>query len=140
MVNKNVGIIVMGAAIGSAQTFILREFVDKQYGPIIPQLGVWGYPSVVAGIGIGGIVTLLGVAGASGYGPVRGDAITACLAYGIPALIGGVLSALYPVTSPPRARLSQGTVVRAPSTVSTPRLIKPAPAKAVSTAPTKILA
>ena len=50
-----VGVVVMGAAIGSAQTFILREFVDKQYGTIIPGIGNWGYPSVVAGVGVGGI-------------------------------------------------------------------------------------
>lgn len=117
--DRRVGVIVMGTAIGTAQTFLLREFVDKQYGPVLPQLGAWGYPSVLAGLGIGGITTLLGVAGLGGYGPLRGDATIVALAYGIPALVGGVLSALYPVTPPAaaRARVTPGLALRLTPTV-----------------------
>jgi len=134
-----VGVVVMGAAIGSAQTFILREFVDKQYGTIIPGIGNWGYPSVVAGVGIGGIATLLGIMGTMGKGPLYGDAATAALSYGVPALIGGIFSALYPVTPAAGARLTAPSSAPALKTVRvTPT--RTAPSAAPSTASSKILA
>jgi len=124
-------IVIVGAAIGTAQTFVLREFADKIYGPIIPGIGAWGNPSVVAGIGAGGIATILGVLGLLGKGPITSeDTIGACLSYGVPALIGGIFSALYPVTAPAPSPPTAG--LKAPALVS-PKVV---PAKTVPAAPT----
>jgi len=131
-----VGVIVMGAAVGSAQTFILREFVDKQYGTIIPGIGNWGYPSVVAGVGVGGIATLLGIMGTMGKGPLYGDSAIAALSYGIPALIGGIFSALYPVAPAGRVRAATPTLRLTPQTVR----VAPVRTTPSTTAPSKILA
>lgn len=97
---KKVILVGIGAGIGAAQTIILREYVDKQYGSVIPQIGNWGNPSVLAGVGIGGVATALGALGMVGKGPIKSETTaTSLVAYGISALVGGVLSALYPVTA-----------------------------------------
>jgi hypothetical protein len=86
----------VGATIGSAQTFILREYVDKNRAPLIPQLGQWGNASTVIGVGAGAIATIAGIAGAI-YGVGLKDAKLqlAAVSYGIPAVITGVASGYF---------------------------------------------
>lgn len=119
MYKKQAGIIVAGAAIGGAQTFILREFVDGQYGPIIPGIGSWGNPSVVAGLAGGGVTSVLAVLGVLGKGPIKDDdQIYGLLAYGIPAIVGGIYSGLYPIGTPSAGgRLIRPTMTRVQPTL-----------------------
>jgi len=124
---RNVIPIAVGAGIGGAQTFILKAYVDEQIGPIIPGIGGFGYPSSVAGWGAGGIATILGLLGKTGKGPIRGEIADFALSYGIPALIGGVLSGyLSGETTPPAS--ARAPVMRLASTSVTPgRLVSTTP-------------
>lgn len=86
----------VGAAIGSAQTFILREDVDRNRQPLIPQLGQWGTASCVIGIGTGLLATIAGVAGALyGVGLKNPRLQLAAVSYGIPAIVTGVASGYF---------------------------------------------
>lgn len=91
-------IITMGAcaAIGSAQTFVLREYVDRNRAPLIPQLGQWGTASCVIGIGAGLAATIAGIAGAVyGVGLKNPKLQLAAVSYGIPAIVSGVASGYF---------------------------------------------
>jgi len=125
MMDRRVILTAGGAAIGAAQTLILREVVDKQYGQVLPQLGNWGYPSVLAGIVGGGIATAVGISG-----KLPSDTSLALLAYGVPAIVGGVLSALYPVATAPAARAAPKLKLAGATT------LKPTATKATATAVT----
>jgi hypothetical protein len=94
MYDNEVLIDVGAAVVGSAQTFLLREFVDKKsLTPIIPQLGKYGTVSVVAGVGVGGIATGVGLAKLMFNKGIQDERIArALVAYGVPALVTGVLS------------------------------------------------
>lgn len=92
--------IAVGGAIAGAQTLLLREYVDKPKGILIPRLGGFGTASALGGI-------ILGI-GTIAYGSYRvtkgGNAIAAgLLGYGFPALVGGIISGLHPVPPPPPA-------------------------------------
>jgi len=125
-------IITMGAcaAIGSAQTFVLREYVDRNRAPLIPQFGQWGTASCVIGIGAGRVATIGGVAGAVyGVGLRDSKLQLAAVSYGIPAIVSGVASGYFqpPVRvvnlpAPPRSTASG---VSAPAAIldSSPRYI-----------------
>lgn len=96
--------IMVGAAIGSTQTFILKVYVDEQIGTIIPGIGGFGTPSSVAGWAAGGVATVLGLLGKMGKGPLRGNATDFALSYGVPALIGGILSGYFSGPAPQMAK------------------------------------
>lgn len=86
----------VGAAIGSAQTYILREYVDRNRQPLIPQLGKWGAASCVIGIGTGLVATIAGIAGALyGVGLRNSRLQLAAVSYGIPAIVTGVMSGYF---------------------------------------------
>lgn len=104
MDNKQFAAVGIGAGIGTAQTWVLREYIDPTYGAVIPQIGGWGTLSSIFGWGLGGILTVLGIAGYYNKGPVRSDVATSGLvSYGVPALIGGICSGIWPVAPPLRA-------------------------------------
>jgi len=125
-------IITMGAcaAIGSMQTFVLREYVDRNRAPLIPQFGQWGTASCVIGIGAGLAATIAGIAGAVyGVGLKDSKLQLAAVSYGIPAVVSGVASGYFqpPVRivnlpAPPRSR-STASGVSAPAAImeSAPR-------------------
>lgn len=99
---KKLAIIGGSATIGAAQTFVLREYVDKTNGVIVPQLGRFGTASALAGIILGGISTLLGALNFFGmdrkisFVPHVGrDLQLALLGYGIPALTSAILTAQF---------------------------------------------
>ena len=93
-------------AIGAVQPFVLRQYADKTYGSLIPQLGVWGTPSALAGIVLGGGATIAALAGMTmGIGirnPLHQDLL---LSYGAPALASTIAMAVSTqvVTATPQA-------------------------------------
>lgn len=79
--------IAVGTALGTAQTFILREYADKKYpDKRVESLRGFGTPSAISGIVLGG----LGVAAGATTG--RAGPIS----YGVCSLVGGILSAIFP--------------------------------------------
>jgi hypothetical protein len=94
MYNQDVLIEVGAAVVGSAQTFALREFVDKKsLTPIVPQLGKYGTASCIAGVGVGGIALAVGLASVMFGKGIKDERIArALIAYGAPALVTGALS------------------------------------------------
>ena len=94
MYNQDVLIEVGAAVVGSAQTYALREFVDKKsLTPIVPQLGKYGTASCIAGVGVGGIALAVGLASVMFGKGIKDERIArALIAYGAPALVTGALS------------------------------------------------
>jgi hypothetical protein len=94
MYDSEVLIDVGAAVVGSAQTYVLKEFVDKKsLTPIVPQLGKYGTASCVAGVGAGGIALAVGLAGLLFNKGIKDERINrALIAYGAPALVTGALS------------------------------------------------
>lgn len=104
--------ILAGSALGTAQTFILREFVDTPMAtsynsgtttspPFLKtQLKGYGSPSSFIGI-VDGIATLgLGMYGASTGKIIKNDAINfGLIGFGASALTGGILSGMYPTNA-----------------------------------------
>ena len=109
MTNKK-SIAVLTAASGAsiAQTFVLREYVDKVYGPVpgLEALGGFGTYSSLGGIISGGAATALGLVSVLTGKITRSEMVQmGLIGYGIPALSGGVLSGLFPAITIPGARL-----------------------------------
>lgn len=108
---KNAAVVVASSGAGLAQTFILREYVDKAYGKIpgLDGLGGFGTYSAMGGIIAGGITTGLGLVSVLTGKITRNETIQlGFIGYGVPALSGGILSGLFPVTvtpAPPGGRL-----------------------------------
>ena len=95
MDKRETGIVIAGSAVGTAQTWILREYIDDKWS--IEQLGNWGKPSVLLGIVGGGLATVVGAF----VEKVRSEELKAFLvSYGVPALVGGILSGIFPKTAP----------------------------------------
>ena len=95
---KTEDFVTMGAcaAIGTAQTFILREYVDKNYAPLVPQLGQWGMASTVIGIGAGIVATVAGLASMFYNVGLRNPKYQlAALSYGVPAIVSGVAAGYF---------------------------------------------
>jgi hypothetical protein len=91
----------IGAGIGTAQTLLLREYVDRKR-PLtnINSLKGFGTPSVLAGIGLGILGLGIGLYG-SGKGkdgrPKIDDIyVEPAIDYGAAALIGGIISGIKP--------------------------------------------
>lgn len=95
MYDNEVLVDVGAAVVGTAQTFLLREFVDKKsLTPMIPQLGKYGTASCLAGVGVGGAATAIALAKLMFNKGIQDERIArALLAYGVPALVSGGLSA-----------------------------------------------
>lgn len=87
-----------GAAVGALQTPLLREYLDPKYPALIPQLGKFGTPSAVAGIATGGIA-LAAALYANAKRKLTDVQISALETYGTVALIGGILSGIYPAVA-----------------------------------------
>jgi len=96
MYDSEVLIDVGAAVVGSAQTYVLKEFVDKKsLTPIVPQLGKYGTASCIAGVGAGGIALGVGLVGLLFNKGIKDERINrALIAYGAPALVTGALSGL----------------------------------------------
>lgn len=98
---KSIGVAIGLAAVGSSQTYILREYVDKTYGKIpgLEGLGGFGTYSAMGGIISGGITTALGLVSVLWKGKITTNETVqlGLLGYGIPALSSGVMSGLFPV-------------------------------------------
>lgn len=85
----------MGAtAVGVAQTYLIREFVDKKSTyPLVNFLGKYGTASCLAGVGLGGVATVAGLVGMSTRHLSNDPFVNNMLvSYGVPALVSGVLS------------------------------------------------
>ncbi len=92
--NQEVLINVGALIVGSAQPFVLRQYVDTKFGAVIPQLGVYGTPSALAGIIAGGAASALGLVGLfTGKGVKDPMTQKVLLAYGVPALTGSLIMA-----------------------------------------------
>lgn len=99
MVSKNEMVAeIGGAAVGALQTPLLREYLDPKYPALIPQLGKFGTPSAVAGI-VGGGIALAAALYANAKRKLSDVQISALETYGTVALVGGVLSGLYPAVA-----------------------------------------
>jgi len=80
--------------IGTAQPFVLRQYVDTKFGAVVPQLGVYGTPSALAGIIAGGIATGASLIGMFMNKGVKDPMVQkVLLAYGVPALTGSLIMA-----------------------------------------------
>ncbi|GAI55353.1 unnamed protein product [marine sediment metagenome] len=93
---------------GIVQTWILREYVDKEYGliPGLEGLGGFGTYSAIGGILSGGITTGLGLISILTKKITKNETIQlGLIGYGIPALSGGILSGLFPHPEVPGLRL-----------------------------------
>jgi len=101
----------VGAALGPAQTFLIREYVDTPMAndflngktttyPFIKPLKGFGTPSALAGI-VGGIIGLsLGYVGAKKGKIIKTfNGQLALITYGASALTSGLLSGLYPTSA-----------------------------------------
>ena len=100
----------VGAALGPAQTFLLREYVDtpmaneflnkKRKYPFVKPLKGFGTPSALAGI-VGGIIGLsLGYVGAKKGKIIKTfNGQLALITYGASALTSGLLSGMYPTAA-----------------------------------------
>lgn len=115
--------------LGTAQPILLRQYVDTQFGAVIPQLGVYGTPSFLIGAVAGGIATVAAVASLVWNKGIRDPVLAkTLLAYGVPALTGSALIAFFTQTvsstsqSVPQARFApqanKATGVAAGSTVA----------------------
>ena len=96
---KTIAVMTAGAGAGIAQTFILREYVDKQYGliPGLEGLGGFGTYSAMGGLIAGGVTTALGLVSVLTGKITTNETIQiGLIGYGIPALSGGILSAVFP--------------------------------------------
>ena len=81
-------------AVGAVQPFVLRQYADKQFGSLIPQIGVWGTPSALAGIVLGGGATIAALVGKTmNKGVTNPFHQNLLLAYGVPALAGTIAMA-----------------------------------------------
>ncbi len=100
-----------GAVLGVAQPILMRQYLDTQYGSVIPQLGVYGTPSFLAGAIGGGVATTAALASLIWNKGIQDKSIAkALLSYGIPALTGSILIAFFTqtVTTPqalPQAKM-----------------------------------
>lgn len=99
MVSKNEMMAeIGGAAVGALQTPLLREYLDPKYPALIPQLGTFGTPSALAGM-VGGGIALVAALYANAKRKLSDVQISALETYGTVALVGGVLSGLYPAVA-----------------------------------------
>ena len=92
--------------IGTAQPFVLRQYVDTKFGSVVPQLGVYGTPSALAGIVVGGIATAASLVGMFMNKGVKNPMHQkVLLAYGVPALTASLIMAslTQTVSSAPQA-------------------------------------
>ena len=96
---KSIAVMTAGAGAGLAQTFILREYVDKEYGliPGLEGLGGFGSYSAMTGLISGGLTTALGLVSVLTGKITTNETIQiGLIGYGIPALSGGILSGIFP--------------------------------------------
>jgi len=96
---KSIAVLTAASGASIAQTFILREYVDKTYGPIpgLEVLGGFGTYSALGGLVGGGIATAAGLVSVLTGKITTNETIQlGLLGYGIPALTGGVLSGVFP--------------------------------------------
>lgn len=105
---KSIAIMTAGSGVGIAQTFILREYVDKTHGliPGLEGLKGFGTYSAIGGIISGGVTTALGLISVLTGKITRNEMIQmGLIGYGIPALSGAILSGLFPHPDVPIAGL-----------------------------------
>jgi len=91
---KEVLLEVGALAVGAVQPFVLRQYADTKFGTLIPQLGVYGTPSALAGIIGGGAATAAALVGMfMNKGLTDPLYQKVALAYGVPALVGSITMA-----------------------------------------------
>ena len=103
----------IGIAMGSAQTVLLQQYVDIPMAQayltagakasnapkpfLLGQLKQFGSPSATIGIVTGVVFTAFGAYSSMKPRYIRSDLVnSALLAYGVTALVGGVISGLFP--------------------------------------------
>ncbi|GEM_PF-2330472 len=105
---KAIGGAVVGVAIGGAQVWALRSYMDKPGEPLFGKGGDyenWGQPSACVNLGVGIVAAGLGAVGyLKGIGIKSRPVAAALTGYGLTALAGGVYSGMNPVetTAPQR--------------------------------------
>ena len=103
----------IGAGVGVAQTFLLRDFVDKKY-PLtnVPSLKGFGTPSALAGIIGGGLALAVGAYGASkgkdGRQRLADVYVEPAIDYGAAAFVGGLMSGWKPAVMEADCTLAGG--------------------------------
>jgi len=128
-----------GAGVGIAQTFVFREYVDAQLGPIPGISDVlpypWGNWSSTGNILIGGIVF-----GVSQFTKLfKGNVKSFASMYGFATIIGGVMNGIFPPVPAARARARAPVARRAMARAAAPyRAVAPATPTGIPA--TKILA
>ena len=108
MVNIVTISIIGGAGTGSAQTPLIRQFVDNKMATtylanpsgtppwLMKPLKGFGSPSATLGLGLGGAAVAYSAYGMSkGHRPAY---VYGALSYAVPALVGGVLSGAFPTS------------------------------------------
>lgn len=138
MVNNEEALVIgAGAVSGVGVPFLVRKYYDvDESGRIrqfIPQLGAYGTPSALVGIGTGAAGIAVGMFG-NKLG-VRDNRIrTAAFAYGVSALASGLVSGFDPVQAIPAAAAHARVVSSAAA--SAPAMAQPRAAPSASAAPT----
>ena len=138
MVNNEEALVIGAGALGGVGVpFLVRHFfdTDKTTGQVrqfIPQLGAYGTPSALVGIGTGAAGIAVGMFG-NKLG-VRDNRIrTAAFAYGVSALASGLVSGFDPVQAIP-ATAAHARVVSS-AAASAPAMAQPRAAPSASAAP-----
>jgi hypothetical protein len=135
---KEVGGAILGLAVGGAQTYALRTYVDK---PAEPWFGAGtsyaglGQPSALLGLGLGVVETVGGVYCWKKEKLSKPIAM-AIMALGLTSLAGGAYSAFKPVTIAERARV--GAPQRVPMAQFTPAMQQAAAAQGIRVVPTAV--
>lgn len=124
MVNNEEALVIGAGALGGVGVpFLVRHFfdTDKTTGQVrqfIPQLGSYGTPSALVGIGTGVAGIAVGLFGDK-LGLYDKRIKTAALTYGVTALGSGIVSGYAPVAAIPAAA-ARARVVRSVQATSAP--------------------
>lgn len=132
---REAGALTIGATIGTSQTPLLRQYADKKKTNgaeelrHVKALKGFGTPSALGGIGAGLVAALLGISGAAGKGPTsrNPEATAGLIGYGIPALISGIFSGVWPVLEVPEEAAAERAMAaqRLAQRFAPPRVVPP---------------
>lgn len=141
-IERNVITFGAGASVGVAQTILMKEYVDPNFGPI-PWIGgmipyPWGNWSTLGNILIGGVVF-----GVSQFTNVvkNSDLKNFLATYGLTTIVGGVMNGVFPGPALRARAGARRLVARAPAVTQAVRSTAAmAPITATGIPPAQILA